>query len=303
MAEENNLLDKYRILQVEDNPGDARLVQIYAQNDPHSELTFDSVKSLASAIEKLQTEDYDLILLDLNLPDSQGLDTLNALVDRDLFVPVIVLTGMDDQQLALNAVKLGAQDYLLKGPNLENSFSRAVRYAMERYQLFMVQRELALRDELTGLHNRRGLRLLADQQFRLAERRKERISLLLADIDDMKAINDQFGHKLGDQALRDTARVMKLTFRTSDVLARIGGDEFVVLALDTSREAEGRLIERWHREFEKYSKASQQPYEIAISIGIATSDPDEEFHLDEMITAADENMYQMKKDKTAGKGS
>ena len=287
----------YRILQVEDNPGDALLVRTVAQSNPHLEIEMEMVERLEMALDKLAHSVFDLVLLDLNLPDSQGLDTVLSIVDHANEVPVIVLSGLDDQELALKAVRLGAQDYLTKGPQLEGMLMRSIRYAMERHRLYLLQREMALRDELTGLYNRRGLKLLAEPQFKLAERRGENLTLLLADIDDMKEINDVHGHMAGDDVLRDVARSMLLTFRTSDVLARYGGDEFVVLALDTNLGSEDRLIERWQRALTEFLEGKKRTYPVSISIGANTSSPEDEFNLGRMIEEADRDMYQIKNDK------
>ncbi|MFP3854817.1 MAG: diguanylate cyclase, partial [Anaerolineales bacterium] len=243
---------------------------------------------------KLKNEVYDLVLLDLNLPDSQGLDTVISIMDHTENVPVIVLSGLDDQDLAIQAVQLGAQDYVIKGHQLEAMLMRSIRYAMERHRLYLLQREMALRDDLTGLYNRRGLKLLAEPQFKLAERRGENLSLLLADIDRMKEINDIYGHIVGDEALRDVARVMRLTFRTSDVLARLGGDEFAVLAVDTNLGSDDRLIERWQNTLTRFLEGKDRPYLLSISIGARTFSPEDEFDLERMIADADQAMYRIK---------
>lgn len=285
------MMESYRILHIEDNEGDARLVQIYAADNPQLDLTVDHVNSLAAAESFLNSQDYDLLLLDLNLPESRGLETLIQVMDTGLSLPVIVLTALDDRDLGVKAVKIGAQDFLLKGPTLEHTLARAVRYAIERYRQFSLQRELSIRDELTGLYNRRGLKALAEQQFRLAQRRNEQLTFFIADIDEMKAINDRFGHQTGDEALRDMARVMQLTFRSSDVLARVGGDEFAVIAVDTRQNSDGLILERWRQTMSDYFETTPRVYTLSMSVGRAVFQPDDEVELDDLLARADQAMY------------
>jgi diguanylate cyclase (GGDEF)-like protein len=284
-------MEQYRILHIEDNAGDARLVQIYAAEDLSLDLKIEHVETIAQARDQLEQEQYDLLLLDLNLPASRGIDSLIQIMDFNRALPVIVLTALDDRGLGVKAVKLGAQDFLLKGPGLEHNLSRAVRYAIERYKQLSLQRELSLRDELTALYNRRGLNALADQQFRLAIRRNEKLSLFLADVDGLKEINDRFGHQAGDDALRDIARAMKLTFRSSDILARVGGDEFVVIAVDTQGDVEAAILGRWRQTLADYLQETRRPYSLSMSVGVVSAATAEEMDLDRLIDLADKSMY------------
>lgn len=284
-----------KVLLIEDNPGDIRLIQLHLEEQADAAIELQTCGRLDEGVERLRTDRVDLVLLDLNLPDSQGVETLFTLIDAEYQVPVIVVSGMSDQELAVRAVRMGAQDYLIKGPSLGAILVRSIRHALERHRLYMIQHELSLRDELTRLYNRRGLELLAQQQLRLSKRREEPVSVLLADVDQLKVINDELGHAEGDRALQDVARVMALTFRSSDVLARYGGDEFVVLAIDTHFEDEHRLVERWQQEMASYLASVERRYSLSLSIGIATSriDVDETIHA--LIARADRAMYRSKR--------
>lgn len=283
-----------KVLLIEDNPGDVRLIRLHVEEQAEDTIELRAVGSLGEGQERLRSGDVDLVLLDLNLPDSQGLETLFALIDAEFRVPVIVVSGMSDQELAVKAVRMGAQDYLIKGAGLGQILVRSIRNALERHRLYMIQQELSLRDELTRLYNRRGLDLLAQQLLRLSKRRQEPLTVLMADVDEMKLINDQFGHAAGDMALQDVARVMRLTFRCSDVLARYGGDEFVVLAIDTHPEDEGRLVERWQKEMVSYLGEAQRPCSLTLSIGVATNRVEEDETIDSLIARADQEMYRSK---------
>lgn len=165
-------------------------------------------------------------------------------------------------------------------------------------------RELTLVDELTGLNNRRGFMLLAEQQLLNAKRMKQSALLLFADLDGLKQINDSLGHPEGDRALIDTAGLLKETFRSSDILARLGGDEFVVLAIDTADNANETIMARLQEYLRIHNLYGNRPHRLSISIGVTHFDPDEPCTLDELLKRGDKAMYvhkQAKKRKVTSK--
>ena len=168
----------------------------------------------------------------------------------------------------------------------------------ERKRLEERLRKLSILDDLTNLYNRRGFFTLGEQQWRLAKRTNKMMTLLFADLDDMKLINDRLGHTVGDQALRETAQVLKKTFRESDIIARIGGDEFVVLTLHDSVSDNKKLINRLQQNLEKLNKAKAQQYSLSLSLGVVNSTPKEPVSLLELVSLADQQMYQQKSRKT-----
>jgi diguanylate cyclase (GGDEF)-like protein/PAS domain S-box-containing protein len=160
-------------------------------------------------------------------------------------------------------------------------------------------RQSALHDELTGVLNRRGFHLLAEQALKVAERDHQQAFAMFVDVDDMKAINDQHGHEAGDQALRATASIFKAVCRAADVVARIGGDEFVVLATGghaASEALRGRVLvaAAAHR------AAADAVSGIRVSIGIAFYDPESPVSLAQLLAAADRAMYEVKRQRKAG---
>ena len=158
-------------------------------------------------------------------------------------------------------------------------------------------RELALVDELTGLHNRRGFRLLAEQQLQIARRNERPELLLFVDLDGMKRINDERGHEAGDAALRQTAAVLRAAFRSSDIIARLGGDEFVVLCPGTGPEAAATLLEGLARRVADANVAATTPWRLSLSVGRAVFDARQPVTLDELIHQADAAMYAEKQGK------
>jgi len=161
-------------------------------------------------------------------------------------------------------------------------------------------RALSLIDDLTGLYNRRGFSALAQQELKKANRMKRGMLLLFADVDDLKKINDSFGHQEGDLALIDTANILKETFRDPDIIARIGGDEFVVLATETSASSADILTARLKERLKAANRKETRRYELSISIGIVQYNPEQPCSIDELLAQADKLMYEQKRNKNSG---
>jgi diguanylate cyclase (GGDEF)-like protein/PAS domain S-box-containing protein len=156
---------------------------------------------------------------------------------------------------------------------------------------------LSLVDELTGLYNRRGFMAFAEQHLASVHRSDKGLVILYADLDGLKAINDSLGHKEGDRALIKTAELFKETFRSSDVLGRIGGDEFTVLAAVDPDGGVNGLIARLERKFHDFNLLKLIPYELSISIGVAQLVEDEYQTIEDLLAIADEAMYENKRTK------
>jgi diguanylate cyclase (GGDEF)-like protein/PAS domain S-box-containing protein len=156
----------------------------------------------------------------------------------------------------------------------------------------------AITDELTGLYNRRGFFTFAEQQCKLARRTKRRMSLLYLDLDDLKAINDRFGHNIGDEALIDAANILKHAFRGSDIIARIGGDEFAVLLTEHSdSDIEPIITNNIRERFHIHNEQGGRSYELAFSMGIARFNPLHPGSVSDLLIRADAAMYENKKQK------
>jgi diguanylate cyclase (GGDEF)-like protein len=167
-----------------------------------------------------------------------------------------------------------------------------VREITRRKKMEKKLRETSITDELTGLFNRRGFFTLAEQQCRLSNRSRRRMSLLYLDLDGMKTINDELGHKEGDQALIDTATILKKTFRSSDIIARIGGDEFAVLLTESHEpDMEAIIIDHVQTNLNIFNQLGGHNYELMLSMGLADYDPHNPCSVDDLLKRADELMY------------
>jgi diguanylate cyclase (GGDEF)-like protein len=150
-------------------------------------------------------------------------------------------------------------------------------------------RRLSLTDVLTGLHNRRGFFVHAEQVFKLAQRKRTRSAVIFADVDGLKRINDEFGHDTGDGLIRDAAAVFQESFRDADVVARLGGDEFVAYALDEGQPQV--ILSRLNANLHAFNLMQERPYLVSISAGIVQCDPASEKNLLNYIMLADQQMY------------
>ena len=288
--------EKIVILLVEDEP-DHRLLfrKMLAAAGGREKVV--AVESLKRALDYLANEPADIVLLDLRLPDSQGMETFVSLHAQAPNVPIIVLSGMSDEQMAVEAVRLGAQDYLVKGQFEAGLLSRAVRYAIERHRMREELRSLSLVDELTGLYNRRGFLVLAEQQQKIGRRTRRGFLLFFLDLDGLKQINDSYGHKEGDRAIVKASEVLKEAFRGSDIIARLGGDEFAVLAVEADTGAAQRPLLELEHELKELKIRKELPYPISFSIGVARSNPNNDESIEQLLTQADAFMYEEKRSK------
>ena len=218
---------------MEDNDGDARLLLSYLE---HKRFEVKRVTRLTDALGLLASGSFAVVLLDLNLPDTRGAPTLTRALQAAPGTPIVVLTGLDDEDLAVRAVQLGAQDYLVKGQIDARALTRTLRYAMERKRMILEldaarerEHHLATHDALTGLPNRALFFDRLSTAVEYAERYRHGLAVLYLDLDGFKQINDTHGHTAADGVLRTFAKHLVDTVRRSDTVARLGGDEFGVL--------------------------------------------------------------------------
>lgn len=253
------------------------------------------VGELSQALARLTQGGIDAVLLDLELPDSEGMVTFERMYAFAPDVPIIVLTDIADEEVAMSTVQGGAQEFLVKDELVPSVLGRSVRHAIERHRLLSALRSLSLIDDLTGLYNRRGFADLGEQYLKLARRTARGVTMVFLDLDRFKTINDSLGHHVGDRALMKVADILRATFRRSDIVARLGGDEFAVLALEASGESADLLLDRLRERFREFNRTSREPYQLAVSIGMARHDGDSRIRLEDLLAEADNAMYEEKR--------
>jgi diguanylate cyclase (GGDEF)-like protein len=175
------------------------------------------------------------------------------------------------------------------------STRKASQYLKARVEVEERLQHLSHTDELTGLYNRRGFFTLAEQQFRMAKRLKTKILLVSADVNGLKWINDNLGHHEGDKALIEAAEVLRESYRESDIIARVGGDEFVVLVAEGNDINRDVLTSRLRENLDIHQSRQSRTYELSISVGTVQFDPENPASLEELMISADQLMYQHKR--------
>jgi len=264
-------------------------------------------KELSEGFQILSERKFDVVVLDSNMLGSHGFEELQRVNDK---VPVVMLdlalpSERSSESVFFRVHKKTPEVPIVRLTDFGNKYEevhiliRSMWYAIERYRTLMEIRTRSIVDELTGLYNRRGFLALTEQHIKLADRKEMPFFLLFSDLDNMKAINDTMGHHSGDEALVDTANIHKETFRTSDIIARIGGDEFTAIMIDTDKTIGA---ERLDKKIEEFNVNSGRPYKLSLSVGLAYYDPKRPCTLGELLSEADALMYQQKEKKHAKRG-
>jgi diguanylate cyclase (GGDEF)-like protein len=289
------------LLLVEDNPGDVRLIKEMLAGPAYFGVTYQlsQVESLNAAIQACSNNHFDVILLDLNLPDSNGLATLENLNGLFTHIPIIVLTGLKDAELTMQSVQQGAQDYVTKEECTSQLLTRVIYYAIERKRIEAQLKYLATHDFLTGLPNR----ALFYDRLGLATKRTIRkntgglnwkAAVIIMDLDNFKKINDTLGHESGDKVLHQLAPRLRSSLRQSDTVARLGGDEFAFVLEGVQDQSDAMFVAQ------KILKALNEPPipdagpgPLNASLGISFFPTDTE-DIELLIRYADQAMYAAK---------
>ncbi|MGD2175110.1 MAG: diguanylate cyclase [Candidatus Brocadiaceae bacterium] len=392
--------DSIAVLLIDDNPGDAQLIQQMLGGPAADGFAVEYAGGLDDGLDRLSRNNVDVILLGISVPGALAVGDVDTVHRHAEGVPIIVLTSMDETEMFLDTARGGAADYLVKTRMSTRELSRAIRYAVERTRMERARRQaeaslrhlvhssadamvviddedlvqfvnpaaeqlfarapeeligepfgfpvepgeqkevrikvpdagtriaeiravetiwegqkaklaslrdvtdvvemreelraMSLRDQLTGLYNRRGFTTLAEQQLKLADRTGMGLLLFFADLDGFKAVNDEYGHPEGDEALKDVAHIFCTTFRESDIVARVGGDEFCVLAVGARRNGIEAAGHRLQEALNARLARSDRPYDLSLTLGAAYREPDEGETLEDLMARADQAMYARK---------
>jgi two-component system, cell cycle response regulator len=248
------------------------------------------------AADRISAGKADVLLLDLGTEHTHGRALVQAARAAAPDLPVVILSECEDETLAVESLQQGVQDFLSKESLDRGALTRALRYAIERHRLQKTLQSLSLIDELTGLNNRRGFLALAEQHLRVILRKGAAL-LVYLDLDDLKAINDTFGHQEGNRALIDATTILRACFRQSDIIARLGGDEFCVLLTDAGKDSEQLVRKRLRQRTDSANNAAPRKFRISFSVGIASVLSASRPSLEELLRIADRQMYEEKKSK------
>ncbi len=282
------------VLLVEDNRIDAQLIRRLLRRVSTSYYRITHVRTLNDAVLSADELTPDVILADLNLPDSRGTDTVASLQTAYPNIPLIIVSAWEDEAVSLRSVKAGAQDYLVKGHIDGANLHRVIRYAIERKRTELELVRLAQFDQLTGLPNRTLLRERVNHALARAMRSGSGVATLILDMDRFKEINDMLGHEVGDKLLIKAAKRIRANVRDQDTVARLGGDEFAVVLEGVSEAKEVLpVIERIVESLREVTTVDGHEVNTSTSIGIAMY-PENGSNLSELLRAADLAMYQAK---------
>lgn len=292
-----------KLLLVEDSAADLRLLQEAVRGGAADGIPeMHAVRTIVGAEAALRAEPFDCVLMDLGLPDGAGVDNVRRICAARAGQAVIVISGNDDEDIAIQALRHGAQDYLHKGEYTGKDVVRVIRRAIERNeQLRKVDRQReeefqrATRDTLTGVSSRRLLQQLAEHTIAQSARHGWRFAIAFLDLDGFKPINDTWGHACGDQLLREVGRVLATGVRDIDTVARVGGDEFLVLMAPPLELEQARAIaRRIQGVIAGIKRVEGHDVHISASAGIAFY-PDHGTTLEELMGCADQAMYRAKR--------
>lgn len=241
---------------------------------------------LSQGLTRLGKGGVDVVLLDLSLPKTSGLEPLQRVRERDPDVPVVALTGLNEDNLAAQALGAGAQDYLTKGKFSASLLARSIRYAVHVRRLQLGMRSLSLDDGLTGLHNRRGFLSLTEPHVKLARRTKGRFLVISADVAGLRDINHVAGYDEGNRVLRETAVLLKGTFRDCDLVARIEGSAFAVLAADAGLDRRAIITARVAEQVKRYNGMTLRLYNLVVNLGFAAFDGSTAVSIEDLLRQA-----------------
>ncbi|QTH63560.1 GGDEF domain-containing response regulator [Psychrosphaera ytuae] len=288
---------------LEDSKDDVYLVKsmLIGNNAVSYKLT--DFETVAALEEGMQFMSPDLLIIDLNVPDCVGLETLVKVKQFARDFPIIVLTGYDDEITGERAIQLGAQDYIPKSDLHKNLLIRTIRFAKERFALLKTLEENVFRDSLTLLNNRESFNQKLDEMVNESHRYNRSFALLFIDLDNFKQINDEYGHLVGDQILKSVGSRLNVFNRGSDFVARYGGDEFVLLAPGVSELKQLRQLAKIKFDVISGAYAVETTQQSVKNIIVEASIGGAIFDLhgktpEAIVKAADTAMYQAKTAQT-----
>jgi len=290
------MLWRPKVLIINDDRDESIIIENMLHEDHRYTFRLDIVSSVEEAQENLSNKTYHSILLDLSLPGYSSLEALTKLNGEVMATPVIVMTDGDDLRLGYRAVQIGAHDFLVKRGLTSQALISAILFSIERQKRLDDVRNELFTDELTQVFNRRGFITLGQQQLKVSKRFDQPAAVLFVDVDDLKPINDDYGHEYGDIALLKVASALLDTTRDADIVGRMGGDEFAVFMPNTDVIQAEKLKDRIYNAI-RGKRIPECDIRLSVSIGASCYEAGKLPNLLAMLASADELMYKAKKEK------
>ncbi|NLO92479.1 MAG: GGDEF domain-containing response regulator [Elusimicrobia bacterium] len=249
-----------------------------------------NANTLRAGLAELERGGIDAVLADLNLPDCKGFEVIHKISSQFGSVPLIVFSDLDDKTAA-RLLHYGAQDVLPVNGLAPAMLRRAILFGVERLAASADERFLTLLDELTGLYNRRGFFHIATFLLNSARRAKKKLSVIYCDLKGLQKINDRYGYEKGNKAIIACADIMRDTLRTSDLIARTGGDELASLLVELPRESALKIKERMLEKALQFDATKALPFPLPLRVGIG-SEPDygKSSYINDLLAQAEEDM-------------
>ena len=258
----------------------------------------DTAEDGEAALHRLSTAPYDAAIIDQEMPCLSGIELIRKLraQEETKAIYAVMLTGREDMDTKLTALEAGFDDFLNKASTESELVAKLIaarRLASRQRTMKIAVRDLyglAIRDDLTGAFNRRFF--ISESERLLAE--GSIVNLVLLDIDDFKRINDTYGHLAGDEVLRGVGAALQSNTRPDDVVARFGGDEFIVTIPDAGVDVVERIAERLTAAIAALRWGTEEVFHVGVSAGFASSRFLEKPTLAQLVNAADRDMYKNK---------
>ncbi|MBX7243886.1 MAG: diguanylate cyclase [Candidatus Sumerlaeaceae bacterium] len=278
-----------KVLFITDDPARARQIrkQLAAVVEPVFEVI--SADTLATGIETAGLSGADIAMMDVRTLDEAGA-AAGQFKAQDSPIPLIVLVSTEKESLGREAVARGATDYLVRGQTEAGLLVRSIRYALDVHTLREAMKNLAMMDEPTGFYTRTGFVALAEHQLRIGRRAHKRAFLLRIAISNLAEIASSYGREEGENAIHAVVEILGWTFRSSDVLGRLGRDEFACLVYEIASGSTELIYKRLIANIKAYNDVLSGPYKLDLSIGLARIYGETVTPVEELLEQAGQNM-------------
>ena len=291
----SSLVMPRKILLIDDDRLQFRVTQAHFKNFQGEQYELEWASTYEEGLDKLLHGMHAACLLDYQLGERDGLQLIREAVSRGCQTPIVFLTAETAERVDIEAMNAGALDYLVKGEITPRMLERSLRYALKLAETLEALRRMATRDQLTGLLNRREFERILTEEDERFRRFRNSVALVMVDIDHFKSVNDTHGHTVGDVVLREVARRVADELRTVDRAMRFGGEELVLLLVQTDRAGALDVAQRVCTavELEPILATNNIALNITVSAGSASMPEDANSGLT-LLNAADKALYAAK---------